>query len=413
MIRRSRTWNSLLLGLFLQMGVAAAEEHQPSVDAQSNSEIHTAPATENAEPLISPPVTPAVIGDIRLLFSLQDRAADGNRETVQLQKALLSQIGRELTEDIQKLQPNAIAESVAGFVLSGGSPAIAERLMMREGLSNRNRKLLEGSALFMRGKRKDSLQTLQGLDVLQLRPSVSGRLALAEAIATTDDSELQQSLFAIAIATMPGTLVEESSLRRSALAYAQADNQNQFWRRTFRYQRRFSKSIYAADFPQVSLESAVRFEKSGREMDRAKTDLFQGVMPAAKRRSLYLHLARLAVQLNHQKLLTFAAARLQRLAVPGGQEAQIAELYMSIFNVAAGDPSQAADRLTKLSPTLLPDLERSLLEAALTVVGEVQRPLQTRDIVLASADVPELIGLRTLVDTALRAADNVVEGSRQ
>ena len=80
MIRRSRTWNSLLLGLFLQMGVAAAEEHQPSVDAQSNSEIHTAPATENAEPLISPPVTPAVIGDIRLLFSLQDRAAEGKRE---------------------------------------------------------------------------------------------------------------------------------------------------------------------------------------------------------------------------------------------------------------------------------------------------------------------------------------------
>ena len=415
---------ALVLGMLLQAVSPHAEENTApehgTVDLTASSEhgvTEGAPVTDEGDstgPEIKPLVWPSVLSDIRALYAMQDAAAAGHHAAASLQKAMLQQINRKLADEIPKVEPNILASGVVGFVLSGGNPMTAELLANQESISRLHRKLLLGASFYMRGKRKEAADELAGIDVFMLKPSVAGRVALVKAMLETSDEERQQQLLSIAIALMPGSLIEESALRRSALIYAKAGRQREFWQRADRYIRRFSRSLYARDFLFDVIGEVVNFEANGRKPDFHQVDLLLGTIRVSNRRGLYLHLARQAALANLVGLTEFASHRLLRLSAPGGREAQLALLYDSIFDVASDNSERAAVVLMALDPQILPSLERKLRSASLAVVSQIQGYAGTVEIDSGtSSGTVETSELLRTAKAEIERADGVISATLQ
>jgi chemotaxis protein MotC len=358
---------------------------------------------------VKAPVRPKVISDIRSLYVLQDAAAGGHREAAMLQKAMLSQISRKLEADIAAADPASLAQDVVGFVLSGGNPGLAEALSERSGISGFDKKLLRGAAFYMRGSRPEAVAAWSTVEAAQLRPSVGGRVSLAQAMLETEDQSRRQHLLSLAIALMPGSLIEESALRRSALSFAGSSHQRRFWKRAEQYLRRFPYSLYSREFLFTVMDNVVGFEKSPMRADLQKLEHFLDKVPTANRRSLYLHLARQASLGYLVNLTEFAARRALRLSVEGSQEAQQAELYSSIYEVVSGETDLASASLRKLQPDLLPSLEQKLLVASLAVADEIRKPADaglTVDVTAPGNDLTSKI--TQAAEAALLKADDVI-----
>ena len=355
---------------------------------------------------------PDIISDIRALYSLQDAAAAGHREAATFQKVMLQQIDRKLAERMPGDEPDVLVQSVVGFVLSGGNPLAADRLAEREDLSALHRKLLRGASLYMRGKREEASGLLAEIDALLLQPSIAGRVALVQAMLETRNEERRQALLAVAIASMPGSLVEESALRRSALSYAGKGRQHLFWKRAIRYLRRFPHSIYAKPFLHDVMNGILKLESDKAMPDRLQIDTFLTQIPQPDRRTLYLSLARQAALRNHVDLTKFASRRSLRLSVPGSQEAQIARLYSLIFEVTSEGPVDANDGLRNLNRELLPPLEQRILEASLAVVGAIREPAAVSSAGTALQDNgEEALELQKTAQLSLASADKGIEES--
>lgn len=381
-----------------------------SEDAKSSDTAPRTDSTALSESQAAPP--PDVVLDIRTLYSLQDAAAAGHVEAGTLQQAMLQQIDRKLAAGLPEGEQNVLVQNIVGFVLSGGNPSVADHLAERDNLSALQRKLLRGASLYMRGKREEASGLLAKVNALLLRPSIAGRVALVQAVLETGDGERRQALLAVAIASMPGSLVEESALRRSALFYAMKGNQHMFWKRANRYLRRFPHSIYVKPFLQDVMNSILKLGNEKAVPEGIQIDIFLIQIPQSMRRSFYLNLARQAALRNLVDLTRFASRRSLRLSVPGSQEAQVAGLYGLIFEVTSAGPVDDDQGLRNLNPELLPPLERRILEAGLKVVDAIRRPVAASSTGTSLLDSGEEdLGLKKTAELSLAGADRSIEES--
>lgn len=347
----------------------------------------TATAEESAgqrgEPPQATPPAPAPVNapdaarnplyvDLDALFLLQDATARGSQDAAALQKPLLLALGAKLAEQ-GKENPDELAPLVAGYVLSGGDPAVAEQWSRAEALRPASRNLLKGVFLFMEGDRAEAATLLKPIDPALLPARIAGRVALAQALLEKDPPDRQHGL-SRAIAFMPGTLVEESALRRSALAFAEAHDEAGFWKRLERYQRRFPNSLYARSFWEESMREILKWNSDGNGPDLARLDAVLQEMPAPRRRSLYLHLARLSVGANNASLAVHAARRVGRLAVAGSLEHQVAKLYRAVYAVASENAGEALADLQSVDGSLLNAQEQAMLEAGLAIARQINHP---------------------------------------
>lgn len=335
------------------------------------------PAAQKAaqRPKPQPYIPDPVLAELDVLFRLQDAAARGVSDAASLQKGMLVAVGEKLMA-LNDAESQRLGSYVAGYVLSGGDPQTAEKFAQLNGLPASQRRLLEGAALFMKGEREAAAKQFDGLDPLQWPARVAGRLALAQAL-LADDETLHQKSLAIAVSAMPGTLIEESALRRSALAHAEARKERPFWWRLDRYQRRFPNSLYAAGFWDevmrviVSWHSGSGQKDTGTPPDVERLDLILGTMELPRRRALYLQLTRMAAAVNDVTLTEFAARRLLRLSLSGSQEEQVARLYLALYAVASEKSDDSRAQLSALNHTLLNAQEAALLAAGLSVAREI------------------------------------------
>lgn len=313
-----------------------------------------------------------LLNDLDALFLLQDATASGRRDAAALQKPLLVSIGEKLS-GVSTIEPNLLAPLVAGYVLSGGDPEVATELAKSDSLTPIHRRLIEGVSLLMRGEREEAAKLLRNLDISLLPARVAGRVALAQALLEQDPAARQAGLSG-AIAAMPGTLVEESALRRSVLAFAEEADEPGFWRRLERYQRRFPDSLYARTFWEEVMSNLALWSTRDKAPDLAQLDMILLEMPASRRRELYLELARQAGRINQAALAGFAARRVLRLAAAGSPEDQTARLYLALYAIASETADQARASLETINRDVLQPHERALRDAALWVAGELNRP---------------------------------------
>lgn len=310
------------------------------------------------------------------LFALQDRAAAGSTSSVADQKELLPSLGKTI-ENIPADQYSASSSLIAAYILSGGDPQVAERASAWKTFSEHDQKLLQASARFMKGEREEAAKFLDNIEALRLPARIVGRVALAKALLSTE--EARQTHLEIAVSAMPGTLIEESALRRSALGFADSHEETRFWRRLERYARRFPHSIYASAFWDEVSAKLVSWSTSSLKPDIPRLDLVVSTLPVERRRTIYLSLARRSVEAVRPVLVGFASRRLRRLAVPGSTEDQLGLFYISLYEIVSANGSTALANLKSAPRSLLNPMELSLLDAAITVGNQIESPLPALD----------------------------------
>lgn len=365
--------------ILLPLRALAEETAAPSAGSAEEKASHTArPKTAASNPLLH---------DLDALFLLQDATARGRRDAAALQKPLLVSIGERLSK-VKLDDLDGMAPYIAGYVLSGGDPRPAETLAKSDQLPTGDRRLLEGVALFMQGDREKAATLLGNIDTSALPARIAGRVALARALLESDPVARQNGLSA-AIASMPGTLVEESALRRSALAFAEASNQPSFWKRLERYQRRFPDSLYARTFWEEMMGEILKMSSKGKAPDLDRLDQILQTMPEPQQRDLYLLLARQASGTNNIPLVEFAAGRVRGLADTGSGEEQSARLYLALYAVASSTGGQALADLEAINRSLLDEREQALLDAAIWIGQQIRQPAKRSQISTRDAGEPK------------------------
>lgn len=306
------------------------------------------------------------------LFFLQDRAAAGSTASVAGQKALLLSIGKAIA-GMPADQHRIPASLIAAYMLSGGDPQVAEGSRVWKTFSQEEQKLLEASARFMMGERQEAAQLFGAIDALRLPARLTGRVALAQALLSPDES--RRGLLSIAVSAMPGTLIEESALRRSAIGFAESHEEQKFWRRLERYVRRFPSSIYAKAFWEEVVVRLATWSAKDSEFDIMKLDVILASLPVAERRRIYLALARRSAATVRADLVSFAGPRLRRLAVQGSAEEKLGLFFTSLYEIASENGPTALTRLKSTPRPLLNPVELALLDAAVTIGDQIEGPL--------------------------------------
>lgn len=312
-----------------------------------------------------------VASGIDRLGLFQDAAAAGRMDALQEQKKLLHDVGKSLSI-IRATRNPRLADLMVAYVLSGGDPLIVGRASKDMDMDPADRRLLDGATLFMEGDLHKASDLLSKLDPLRLPARIGGRVALAQA--QLAELPARQERYALAISAMPGTLLEESALRRSALSSADARDEALFWKRLERYQRRFPNSIFAASFWRQVMDLIGLWAAKGPAPDLHRLDVILAMKPVADRRQLYLGLARRAAALGNPELTDFAAHRLQRLAVDRSTESRLGVLYASLYRIVSQDGDTALASLRSLRPDMFSSTDKALLLAALSIGQQIDRP---------------------------------------
>ena len=315
---------------------------------------------------------------IEELFRLQDDSARGSMDSLPAQKALLVTIGEKLAKEPLD-HADDLAFHAAAYALSGGDPDAVARLSAADGLPHAKKALLEASTTFMRGDREAARKLLALVDPTTLPPFLAGRLALARAVIAEPNSMPQQDDLAFAIASMPGTLVEESALRRSALAYAASGNESLFYRRLARYCRRFPDSIYGDSFWSDTIRSLVSLDLKNPDASFSRFAATVRIADKSRQKKAYLELARTAAIAGKRVLMERAAEELRKLADANSPEENISRLYENLYLVATSGDKEALERLNSISQDDLDQTEQSLRSAAISLGRSLMMPLQPPD----------------------------------
>jgi len=358
------------------------------------------------------------VSDVIVLSSLQDAAAAGDRDSMSEQRQLLASIRTRYEAPDMEIEPSpSTISAMIVYVLSGGSPVVADRFANSEGLTNDQRLLIESVSHFMQGGNGEISGPLGRLDPLTFPSAQAGRLALAQAMLLPDKDPRKQELFAIAICAMPGTLVEESALRRSVASAANAGQARLLWRRCDRYLRRFGNSVFAAEFVETLPNLAVEVQRNGGELRSLEFDIALAGLPVNRRRTAYMNLARLATGAGQTALVQFAARRARRLSVAGSREELSAQLYGAIHEVVGKHQNEVIATLQSIDAARLSPLDQALLHAALNVYAKIVGP--PRDPRLDSLppsdqrSMPDLENLTLQAQHTIEVAGMVLKDSRK
>jgi chemotaxis protein MotC len=358
--------------IFTLLGVAHAYSSEAEAPVEPPSHAEALADTGGVES------KPELASQIEELFRLQDESARGSVDSLPAQKTLLVKIGGKLADEPLD-HANSLAHYTAAYVLSGGNPDVAVRLSAADGLPHAKKSLLEAVAIFMRGDRESAGERLALVDPTTLPPFLAGRLALARAVIAEPKSALQQDDLAFAIASMPGTLVEESALRRSALAYAESGNESLFYRRLARYCRRFPDSIYADSFWSDAIRLLIRWDLKEPDVSFSRFAQAVGIVDKSRQKKIYLELAKRAAIAGKRVLMERAAEELRKLSDPNSPEQNISQLYQNLYLVATSGDKGALEKLNSISQQDLDQTEQSLRSAAISLGRSLMMPLQPSD----------------------------------
>lgn len=350
----------------------------------------------------------------RSLYALQNQIAIGSEAAFAAQHALLTRLGREMLEADPKLwaEPKN-ARAAITFVLSGGQPKLLRVLLKNGSLPDAMADIARGALAYATGRRVAALALLGDVDALTLAPSAGAHLALAQGTMTMK-ADPQRAIGYLEIARLlaPGTLVEESALRRQIrVASAMADAA----RFTFlmrQYIRRFPHSIYAASFLRGFPDLWANLALSGGGNPPARLERTLSGLDGPVRRRVYLALARHMLLAGNRDLARFAAIHAAAGAESGGATDRRARFYMAAAGITGPDAAVATQALREIDPALLSTADARLHAAVLAVAKEVAVPLTPATAGADPAGVSEATAIVARARAAVSAANALLATSK-
>lgn len=307
---------------------------------------------------------------VRSLQLVQDALAAGDHAALPMQRKLLEMIDARLRaapkeefEDIRNLR------AVLVYGVSGGNPQTVEIVLSRLGIAE-NDPVASGVLGYLQGRTDDAMRTLGPIDPMTQEFELGAFLALVKGtVVAGQDEQAGLAFLDQARLLAPGTLVEESALRRTISLSASLNDPARFLRGSSQYVRRFLRSPYASQFADAFVAGAVSLHAA---LDPQLLAAIISQMSQEHQRVIYLRLARMGMIDGLAELSAFAAvgaARIETGMLETGDPR--AALYSSIASVTSDSVGDVAAKLKAIDRAMLSDGDRKLLDAAEAIAAEV------------------------------------------
>ena len=349
----------------------------------------------------------------RSLQALQDQMALGSHAAGAAQRALLVRIGDEFSKAPRSVWREPVnARAAIVYVLSGGWPHFLQRLIDGAALPEAETELARGAFAYAMGRRDEAWSRLGTVDARALPPSLGAHIALVQAsLAMESDPRSAAGYLDTARLLAPGTLIEDAALRRELTVASGMADAERFMFLARQYIRRFSHSVYAANFLRAFPQLWVDLRLAADQESFGKLEATVAGLDPTSRRALYLALARHRLVAGDISLAGFAAAQAAPLSEAGSPEAMRAALYGAAAQVVAGDPGAAVERLAAVDPSLLSAADAELRAAALSVADQVRHEPERAALPQDAAELETSAVMQRGID-ALAAADALLKRIR-
>ena len=384
----------------------AAVDHEPSVGKAADGHSPS-PVDDHAAPAVEAPATPADVAEsqdaatapvegvkaegsapregagrmetlepyqlMRSLQFVQDAVVAGDHSAMEMQRYLLGVIDERLRAADQSVfdDPRNVDAALI-YAMSGGNPATLDLLAIRDRFGNFDSEVTTVLRAYLDGRAATTKTSLADLVKLYRNETIAPYLTLIAANVTAGmNEEASLELFDWARLTAPGTLVEESALRRSLLISAKKGLIEKAVHYASLYARRFINSPYAGQYADLLVDLVVSHHEA---MGTEKLDHVLSFMDAPRQREVYLRISRRAAIAGNKELALFAAGRAEALSDAGDPApAILANFYSSLADVTSGNVDEVAKALAGISDDTLSARDAALKNVARLVAEEVMR----------------------------------------
>ena len=345
---------------------------------------------------------------VRSLQIVQDRIADGDHAALPMQKKMIELIDRRILEAApEEFADRRNFDALLVYGMSGGNPQTVEAVASRLNLDQHDATLAAGLIAYFRSNTGRAQSLLAPLDPEKEGREVGAFLALIKGTLRAMEQPTDGlALMDLARLYAPGTLVEESALRRSITIAVKIGDPERFIRASEQYGRRFLRSPYASHFADGFINGVVAFDG---KIALEEVEEIVSAMNAEQQLAVYLRIARKAAILGHAELAEFASSRAGRANGEKGvtSDDPRAAFYNALASVTTGSIEEVADRLAAIDRRSLSKRDQKLLDAAREIVkGVLAAPLGPVEAVDAGDASSDAMAEQTLpeADNDLAAA---------
>lgn len=324
---------------------------------------------------------------VRTLEHLQDQIATGKAEAEVARRTLVDAIGARLLaapSDTWADVRNRDAALV--YVLSGGPPAVLERLPR---YGDQRDQLIAAVRAAASGAGPEAMPLWNAVDPETLPRHLVAPVALAKAIwlIPTEPAKAER-LLDVARLNAPGTLIEESAIRRGIEIAAKRGDAERFERLAICYSERFPRSMYAEAFRARFADFYLSVTAKAGDDPAEMLDEILSSLSEADRRDSYLEIARLALVKGQLKLARSAATRALTLG-PAGADRERAELYLAAALAILDDPTALSPKIESVRADALAARDQTLLKSVLATVDSIHAWPRTVEGTPPPANPPE------------------------
>ncbi|REF86100.1 chemotaxis protein MotC [Methylovirgula ligni] len=310
---------------------------------------------------------------VRSLHALQDQIVLGNSAA----RAAIPGLSAELAGRLLSYNPSVWREprnvnAVVTYVLSGGAPRVAQKVLASGNCPPEDKNLLEGALAYSEGHEARARDLLGDIDPRALDPIVGAHIALVQAgLAAEKSPQKAVALLDLARILAPGTLVEEAALRREIFLVNATGDFERFMSLSGEYIRRFNKSTYADNFREHFSYAVARINISGDSVQLQQIDDVLSGLDSADQLGIYLMIARASVLAGRIAVAQFAATRAESFAASDSAEICRAKLYEGAAEVFTPDYRRGESLLNSVDASHLSREEGTLRDAALSVSRQI------------------------------------------
>ncbi|QKC81967.1 chemotaxis protein MotC [Mesorhizobium sp. NZP2077] len=350
---------------------------------------------------------------VRSLQLVQDRIAAGDHAAMPMQAKLLEMTDTRLREaDAQDFKDPKNFRALLVYGMSGGNPVTVEAAVSRAATDPANLAIAKGVIDYLNGRPGQAIEALRPIDPMTLPGDLGAFLALVKgSLMATDEPAAALTLLDEAKLLSPGTLVEESALRRSVgIAVAQGDAAR-FALASTQYVERYLYSPYASQFADSFVSGVITLHMS---ISQDKLADITAMMDPEREKVIYLRIARRAAIDGLSELSAFASARAEQGRDGSTNQGDPrALLYSSLSTVTSDTTEDVRAKLGKIDRSKLSDGDRALLDAAQAIAGEMVAPPASAPAATPApaSDAPQPKAEVAAVQTADEAGLPPVEGA--
>lgn len=305
---------------------------------------------------------------IRALQELQTQIVQGKAKAREEQPKMLADIGKQFAATPQELwvdPRNARAAII--WLLSGGSPRTMRGILRYQTFAKSELNLARGALAFAEGRAPEARELLKQVEPRNMEPVLGGQISLVLAALVLSE-DLAKSIEHLGVARLlaPGSLIEETALRRQISLVGQTSDAATFASLSRQYARRFKTSLYAQEFRETFAQTFMRIGTRASDDQLVNLEPILESFDIDERCRLSILIARASLLEGAWRSAATFADVVMRPPVDTNCDVPRARLYRAAARLASGGDEVDLLSLQKLDPSRLNVEDRALLKATMT-----------------------------------------------